>query len=160
MPLFDRQKKHVQRAVSLRRAGDATGAIDVLAEVLTVEPDHVPANVEMARALRMIGDPAEAEDYLKRAIEEVLDYQLVVELAQVVAEQGRGEDAHALVDAALEMANGNPRFDPGEALLVRAAIHHAQGLDEDARAALDQIPAKRSGKEVKEFAERLRARLG
>src|SRR6266704_533332 len=73
-----------------------------------------------ARALRLIGDPAGAEEHLRVALKTVLDYQLVVEMAGVVAEQNRIKEAQGLIDAALGMAEGNPRLDPGEALLVRA----------------------------------------
>jgi len=113
----------------LRRAGDFTGAIDVLADALTADPEDTSANAEMARALRLIGDPAGAEEHLRVALNSVLDYQLVVELAGVVAEQNRIKESLDLIDAALGMADGNPRLDPGEALLVRAAIE--RGGQED-----------------------------
>ena len=159
MGMFDRHSKLVRRAADARRAGDPHGAIDILAEVLTAVPDHVAANAEMARALRLIGDPAGAEDHVRAALAGVLDYQLVVELAGILAEQGRVEEAEQTVDAALFMAGGNPRLDPGEALLVRAAIASAQGREEDARAALDAIVPKRASKQVLAYAARLRAGL-
>ena len=152
-------RRRVKHAAALRRAGDSPSAIEVLAEVLTAEPDNVAANAEMGRALRVIGDPAGAEEHLRLALASVLDYQLVVELAGVVAEQNRIKEAEQLVDAALQMADGNPRLDPGEALLVRAAIASARGDKKRARAALDEIPPRRASAEVKAFAERLRAEL-
>ena len=149
----------MKHAAALRRAGDSHSAIEELAEVLTAEPENVAANAEMARALRVIGDSAGAEEHLRQALAGVLDYQLVVELAGVLAEQNRIKEAEQLIDAALEMADGNPRLDPGEALLVRAAIASARGDPKRARAALDAIPPKRASAEVKAFAERLRAEL-
>jgi tetratricopeptide (TPR) repeat protein len=149
----------VERAAALRRAGDFTGAIDVLADALTAEPDDAAANIEMARALRLIGDPAGAEEHIRIALKEVLDYQLIVELAGVVAEQNRIKEAQDLIDAALAMAEGNPRLDPGEALLVRAAIEAGRGKKKEALAALDLIVPKRASAQVKDYAARLRARL-
>lgn len=155
----DRSSKAVTHAASLRRAGDAPAAIDALAEVLTANEDHPAANVEMGRALRLIGDPAGAEECFRRALGQILDYVIVVELAQVVVEQERVAEAEELLDGALAMAAGNPRLDPGEALLVRAAIAAGEGRDEDARAVLDAITPKRASKSTKEYAERLRASL-
>ncbi|HLW17212.1 MAG TPA: tetratricopeptide repeat protein [Actinomycetota bacterium] len=149
----------VERAASLRRAGDFTGAIDVLADALTLDPEDAAANAEMARALRLIGDPAGAEEHIRVALKTVLDYQLVVELAGVVAEQNRIKEAQGLIDAALSMAEGNPRLDPGEALLVRAAIEAGRGKKKEALKALDAIVPKRASGQVKEYAARMRADL-
>lgn len=159
MALFDRSRRTVERAAHLRRAGDAPAAIDILADVLTANEDDAAANAEMGRALRLIGDPAGAEECFRRALAAVLDYVLVVELAQVVAEQYRLDEAEELIEAALAMAKGNPRLDPGEALLVRAAIAAGQGRTEDARAALDAIVPKRASRQTREYAQRLRASL-
>ena len=160
MRFFTRGPKGiVERAAALRRAGDFTGAIDVLADALTADPEDTAANAEMARALRLIGDPAGAEEHLRVALKTVLDYQLVVEMAGVVAEQNRIKEAQGLIDAALSMADGNPRLDPGEALLVRAAIEAGRGKKTEALKALDKIVPKRASGQVKEYAARLRADL-
>lgn len=160
MALFDRHRKRIKEAVALRRAGDSPAAIDLLAEVLVDEPGHVAGNAEMARALRLLDDPAGAEEHLRRALAVTLDYQLVVELAGVLAEQGRTAEAEEHIEAALAVARGNPRLDPGEALLVRASIAAGEGRDADARAALDRIEPKRASPQVKRYADRLRAGLG
>jgi tetratricopeptide (TPR) repeat protein len=160
MRLFQRgTPARVKHAAALRRAGDFPAAIDELADVLTAEPDDPAANAEMGRALRLIGDPSGAEEHIRIALNNVLDYQLVVELAGVVAEQNRVKEANDLIDGALAMANGNPRLDPGEALLVRAAIEAGRGKTKQALAALDQIVPKRAGRQVTEYAARLRADL-
>jgi len=159
MAFFDPRRKRIRHAAALRRGGDATAAIDALADVLTDDPDNAQANAEMGRALRLIGDPAGAEEHLRAAIATVLDYQLIVELAGVVAEQDRIGEAEELIDGALAMAAGNPRLDPGEALLVRAAIAAGDERNDDARAALDAIEPKRASAQVKEYAARLRASL-
>jgi lipopolysaccharide biosynthesis regulator YciM len=160
MALFRRgAAARIKHAAALRQAGDFPAAIDELADVLTEEPEDTAANAEMARALRLIGDPAGAEEHLRIALKDVLDYQLVVELAGVVAEQNRIKEAQGLIDAALSMANGNPRLDPGEALLVRAVIEAGRGKKKQALAALDQIVPKRAGPQVREYAARLRAQL-
>jgi hypothetical protein len=154
-----RARRTLRRAAALRRGGDSPAAIDVLAPFLAAHPDHVGTNAEMARALRVLGDPSGAEEHLRAALGRVLDYTLVVELAASLAEQQRIAEAEALLDSALFMTKGNPRLDPGEALLVRATIAYAQDRDEDARAALDAIHPKRASRQTKAFAERLRGRL-
>ena len=156
MKLFDRHGRRVEQAARLRREGDAPAAIDLLARVLTADPSHVAANAEMARALRLLGDPAGAEEHLRAAIEQVLDYTLVVELAQALVEQDRVEEAEEYLDAALFMTENQPRLDPAEALIVRAVIRHAQERDEDALAALDQIQRKRARHDSWRHAERVR----
>ncbi|HEX9775412.1 MAG TPA: tetratricopeptide repeat protein [Actinomycetota bacterium] len=161
MELLDRIRhyRRTKHAAALRRAGDPAGAVDAVAPVLVADPDNVHANAEMARALRLLGDPAGAEEHLRTALAAVLDYHLTVELAEAVAEQGRGAEATVLLDGALSMADGAPRLDPGEALVVRAAIEHATGDDAAARASLDAIPRKRASRQTAALAERLRARL-
>jgi hypothetical protein len=152
---LDRHRKTLVAAARARQAGDSPGAIDQLATILEREPGHVAANAEMARALRLLGDPAEAEIYYRTAIEGVLEYSLVVELAECLAEQHRFQEAEELLEAALEMAEGDPRRDPGEALLVRATIALAQQRPDGVRAALDLIVPKRASKRTKELAARL-----
>lgn len=159
MRLFDRTRTKIEHAATLRRAGDAPAAVDVLASILVSEPEHAGANAEMARALRVMGDPSGAEEHLRRALSAVLDYTLVCELAAALAEQGKIDEAEEVLDGALAMAAGAPRLDPGEALLVRAAIAAAEGRPEDAAAALDAIEPKRARPLTKEYAERLRAQL-
>lgn len=159
MPLLDPHRKRVREAAAARRGGDFHRAIEILADVLTADPEHVPANAEMGRALLLIGDATGAEEHLRAALNVVLDYRLVVELAAALAQRGGVAEAEQALEAALLMTDKNPRLDPGEALLVRAAIAHAQGRDDDARAALDAIVPKRATTETKTYAERLRASL-
>ncbi|MFP5225594.1 MAG: tetratricopeptide repeat protein [Actinomycetota bacterium] len=159
MRLFDRTRKTIEAAAAARRDGDAPAAIDLLADVLDADPAHVAANAEMARALRLIGDPAEAEAYYRVALEGVLEYSLVVELSEALVEQGKVADAETVLDAALVMAQGNPRLDPGEALIVRATIALAQQRTGDAAEALDLIVPKRASKRTKALAASLRERL-
>lgn len=157
MKAFDRHRKALVAAARARQGGDAPAAIDLLATVLEVDPTHVAANAEMGRALRLLGDPTEAESYYRAALEAVLEYSLVVELAECLAEQHRFDDAEVLIDAALAMAEGDPRRDPGEALCLRATIALAQQRPADARDALGLIVSKRASKRIKQLAERLRA---
>lgn len=158
--ILDRHRKAVAMAAAARRDGDAPAAIDQLAEVIADDPTHVSANAEMARSLRLIGDPTEAESYYRSALTGVLEYSLVVELAECLAEQGRVEEAEEHLDAALAIAAGRPRLDPGEALIVRATIALAQERPADARSALDLIVPKRASKATKALASKLEAKLG
>lgn len=152
-------KRPISAAAVYRREGNPERAIEILGDVLANAPDHAAANVEMARALRLLGDPAEAEIFYRAALESVLDYVAVCELAQVVVEQGRIDEAEELLDAAIAMANGQPRLDPGEAFLVRASIAIGQGRLAAAHDALDQIHKKRASKTTMSFLEIMRARI-
>lgn len=153
---FDKHKAAIRNAARARQSGDAPGAVDLLADVLEADPTHVAANAEMARALRILGDSAEAESYYRTAIAEVLEYSLVVELAESLAEQERFQEAEEIIEAALAMAEGNQRNDPGEALCVRATIALAQDRPADAHAALDLIVPKRASRSTKSLADKLR----
>jgi len=154
--LFDRTTRAVGRAARLRRAGDAPGAVDILADILLAQPEHAAANAEMGRALRLLGDPAGAEEHLRRAIGTVLDYTLVVELAGALAEQSKVDEAEENIDAALYMTERMPRLDPAEALIVRAVIAHAQGRDAEALGVLEGVVAKRSSKQTLRHVRRIR----
>jgi len=159
MKLRDPHRRAVRAAAENRKDGDASRAIEILGEVLAADPNHAGANVEMARALRLLGDPAEAEGFYRTAVALVLDYVAICELAQVVAEQERIAEAEELLDGAIAMADGNPRLDPGEALLVRASIALGEGRRDDARAALDAIVRKRARGTTLRYANLLRARI-
>ena len=152
-------RRQVDKAGGLRRSGDAAGAIDLLAPVLLAEPENTPANVEMARSLHLLGDLAGSEEHYRRAIREELDYHLVVELAGVVGAAGRIKEAEELLGAALQMTEAEKGLDPGEALLVSAALAAGQGRTKRARKILDEIDAGESGPGVREYAAKMRERL-
>jgi hypothetical protein len=154
------RRRRLARAGQMRRSGDPAGAVDVLAPMLVDAPDDPAANVEMARALSGLGDPAGAEDHYRSALAISLDYQIVVELAGVLIERRRAGEAEQLVEAALHMTEADPRLDPGEALLVRATLAATEGRTDDARADLDAIEAERRARATtKEYARRLKDRL-
>ncbi len=152
-------RRRIDDAGDLRRSGDAAGAIELLAPVLNADAENTAANVEMARALHMLGDLEGAEEHYRRALREELEYALVVELAGVVGAAGRITEAEELLGAALQMTEVEPELDPGEALLVSATLAAGQGRYADARAILDEIEAGTPGRGVREYASRLRERL-
>ena len=152
-------RRAIADAGERRREGDAAGAVDLLAPVLMADEDNAAANVEMARALHVLGDLEGAEEHYRRALRAELDYKLVVELAGVVGSAGRVREAEELLGAALQMTEAVEGLDPGEALLVSATLAAGQGRSEDARAILDEIEAGKSGEEVREYAQRLREKL-
>lgn len=152
-------RRRIDEAGELRRAGDAPGAIDLLAPILLDDPENAAANVEMARALHILGDFEGAEEHYRRALREELEYALVVELAGVVGAAGRVTEAEELLGAALQMTQVETDLDPGEALLVSATLAAGQGRAEDALAILDEIEAGSPGRAVREYAARLRERL-
>lgn len=151
--------RRVRAAGELRRRGDAPGAVDLVAPVLMEDPDHAAANVEMARALHVLGDLEGAEEHYRRALRSVLDYSLVVELAGVVGAAGRVSEAEELLAAALDMTKADPRLDPAEAHLVRATLAAAEGRTAEATAVLDAIEAANPSPTVGEYARRLRERM-
>ena len=152
-------RRAVADAGERRRAGDAAGAVDLLAPVLMADEENPAANVEMARALHVLGDLDGAEEHYRRALRAELDYRLVVELAGVVGSAGRVREAEELLGAALQMTEAVEGLDPGEALLVSATLAAGQGRNDDARAILDEIEAGSSGEDVREYAQRLREKL-
>jgi thioredoxin-like negative regulator of GroEL len=152
-------RRAIADAGELRRAGDAAGAVDLLAPVLMADEDDAAANVEMARALHVLGDLEGAEEHYRRALRAELDYKLVVELAGVVGSAGRVREAEELLGAALQMTEAVEGLDPGEALLVSATLAAGQGRNADARAILDEIEAGSSGEDVRAYAQRLREKL-
>ena len=153
------RRRAIAQAGEQRRAGDAAAAVELLAPVLLADAEDAAANVEMARALHVLGDLEGAEEHYRRALREELDYKLVVELAGVVGSAGRVKEAEELLGAALQMTEAVDGLDPGEALLVSATLAAGQGRNDDAREILDEIDAGKSGAEVREYASRLRARL-
>ena len=154
------RRRAVANAGELRRNGDAAGAVDLLAPVLMADEEDAAANVEMARALQVLGDLEGAEEHYRRALRAELDYRLVVELAGVVGSAGRVREAEELLGAALQMTEAVEGLDPGEALLVSATLAAGQGRNEDARAILDEIEAGSPGPDVRDYAHRLREKLG
>jgi tetratricopeptide (TPR) repeat protein len=153
------RRRTVGKAGGLRRAGDVAGAVELLAPVLMADAEDAAANVEMARALHVLGDFDGAEEHYRRALREELDYKLVVELAGVVGSAGRVKEAEELLGAALQMTEAVEGLDPGEALLVSATLAAGQGRNDDARAILDEIDGGSSGPELREYSRRLRERL-
>lgn len=133
--------------------------MDLVAPVLMEDPDHAAANVEMARALHVLGDLEGAEEHYRRALRQTLDYPLVVELAGVVGAAGHVAEAEELLDAALDMARADPRLDPGEAKLVRAVLAASEGRTADAARTLDELEAGPAGSAARDFARRLRERI-
>jgi Tfp pilus assembly protein PilF len=153
------RRRAVANAGELRRSGDAAAAVELLAPVLMADEEDAAANVEMARALQVLGDLEGAEEHYRRALRAELDYRLVVELAGVVGSSGRVREAEELLGAALQMTEAVQGLDPGEALLVSATLAAGQGRNDDARAILDEIDAGSSGPDVRDYAQRLRAKL-
>ncbi|HJR19404.1 MAG TPA: tetratricopeptide repeat protein [Actinomycetota bacterium] len=152
-------RRRIDEAGELRRTGDAAGAVELLAPVLMADSENPAANVEMARALHVLGDLDGAEEHYRRAIREELEYALVVELAGVVGAAGRIPEAEELLGAALQMTQIEEGLDPGEALLVSATLAAGQGRTDDARAILDEIEAGSPGPAVREYATRLRKQI-
>ena len=150
----------VAKAAEQRQSGDAAAAVELLAPVLLVDEEDAAANVEMARALHVLGDLEGSEEHYRRALREELDYKLVVELAGVVGSAGRIKEAEELLGAALQMTQAVDGLDPGEALLVSATLKAGQGRAEEAREILDEIDVGGSGPDVITYAKRLRERLG
>jgi thioredoxin-like negative regulator of GroEL len=152
------RRRKIASAGELRRSGDAAGAADALASILAETPDDPAANVEMARALQLLGDLPGAEEHYRRAIAAQLEYALVIELAGVVGSQGHIAEAEELLDAALQIAEADRKLDVGEVHFARAMLAVADARTADALIALKQIPAT-SGPQLRQFAERLESKI-
>lgn len=149
----------LERAGALRQDGDAAGAVDELAPLLLERPDDPAANIEMARALQLLGDAAGAEEHYRRALLVGLSYQIVVELAGVIGAQGRGEEADQTLDAALVMCQKDATLDPCEVHLMRALLAAGAGRREDAEAALELLENSKPSAQLLAYGKRVREKL-
>lgn len=153
-------RRAIEEAGALRREGDAAEAVERLAAVLMDHPDDPQANIEMARALQLLGDNAGAEDHYRRALRMTLDYRAVVELAGAVGAQGNGTEAWDLLDAAQQMAEKDSSLDAGEVHLMRALLAAGAGDEAAARTALQELARSRTSDANREYGRRLAERLG
>ena len=159
-----RPTRAARRAISdageRRRAGDPTEAVEQLAPILMDFPADPQANIEMARALQVLGDQAGAEDHYRRALKITLDFKVVVELAGVVGAQGRGAEAWELLEAADEMTSTNASLDAGEVHLMRALLAAGAGDETRARASLDALEQCRTSDANRAYGRRVADKLG
>lgn len=155
-----RRSRALEEAGDLRQAGDAAEAVDVLAPLLVEHPDDPGANIEMARALQLLGDASGAEEHYRRALKVSLAYPIVVELAGVIGALGRHDEAAETLDAALVMTERDKTLDAGEVHLMRAMLA-AGRKDRDAmEAALGDLESSKAGTQLIAHGKRLRERLG
>ncbi|MCA1833488.1 MAG: tetratricopeptide repeat protein [Actinomycetota bacterium] len=148
------RRRKIASAGQLRRNGDAAGAAEELSTVLSEAPDDAAANVEMARALHLLGDLPGAEEHYRRALAAQLEFALVIELAGIVGQQERIEEAEELLTAAEQIAESDKKLDIGEVHFARAMLAAASGRTADALASLKLVP-ETSGPQLKRFAVRL-----
>lgn len=123
------------------RRGRAEEAAPLLEEVLAVQPDRFPALVALAEIRARRGRLAEAASLLERALPLAREpAPLAVELGQL--RMGLGETGAAL--AAFERARGlqGPSFGHD---LELGVLYLAARRPEEARAALDRVPATHPG---------------
>lgn len=149
----------LEEAGALRREGDAAGAIDVLAPLLVEHQNDPSANVEMARALQLLGDNAGAEEHYRRALLVHLSYTIVVELAGVIGAQGRSAEADETLDAALVMAKQNRSLEAGEVHLMRAVLAAGRGDRAAAEEALEALEKSKPAEKLLDYGRRVRQGL-
>jgi len=150
----------LERAGERRRSGDGAAAVDELAPLLVSQPDDPAANIEMARALQLLGDVAGAEEHYRGALRVSLSYQIVVELAGVIGAQGRAQEADETLDAALVMTQKDRTLDPGEVHLMRAMLAAGSGRRADAEDALERLEGSKPAEHLLAYGRRVRERLG
>ncbi|MGH2830829.1 MAG: hypothetical protein ACRDJM_10135 [Actinomycetota bacterium] len=154
-----RRMRALEEAGALRRDGDAAGAVDVLAPLLVEHSNDPSANVEMARALQLLGDNAGAEEHYRRALQVHLSYTIVVELAGVLGAQGRAAEADETLDAALVMAGQNRSLESGEVHLMRAVLAAGRGDRAAAEQALETLENSKPPESLLHYARRVREGL-
>lgn len=149
----------LEQAGELRQDGDAAAAVETLAPLLVERPDDPAANIEMARALQLLEDAAGAEEHYRRALKVHLAYPIVVELAGVIAAQGRASEADETLDAALVMTEKDKTLEPGEVHLMRAMIAVGRKDRAAAETALKTLEETKPGEQLQRYAAKLRERL-
>jgi tetratricopeptide (TPR) repeat protein len=152
-------RKAIEHAGEQRRAGDAAEAVEQLAPLLLEYPDDPQANVEMSRALQLLGDNIGAEEHYRRTLKMTLDYRVVVELSGVVGAQGRSAEAWELLDAAHQMAEKDSSLDAGEVHLMRAMLAVGSGDETAAREALEKLDGARTSDANRAYGRRLASKL-
>ena len=104
---------HVETSVArcyewLDRPAEAERALD---GVLARHADFGPALLERGRMLVQAGRPAEAEDWLRRAVQALpRNYQASFALADALEKEGKGDEAKAQRERADQMKDRDERF--------------------------------------------------
>jgi tetratricopeptide (TPR) repeat protein len=91
----------IEKAHLSRRRGDHAAALSAFREAAAVDKDHAGLKLEIARTLRALGDGREAEKMLRRMLRaNPVDTAALVTLARALADDGRADEAVALLDKA------------------------------------------------------------
>ncbi len=101
--LDPRVKALLQEAHAALRARDAAPAIQALEQALQIEPDLPPLLDDLATAYRLQKRPMEAEAIYRRVVGSHPDNVIArSDLAQMMTEQGKLEEARRLLDSIVE----------------------------------------------------------
>ena len=117
-------------------AGQWAAAADLFERALALDPENPGLRLRLGRALRRIGDLRGAEDQLRRIGPEAAEFgPAQVTLGEVLDESGRGDDALALLAAAVER-------DPNDASarVAYAGVLGRSGRPEEALAEYARVP--------------------
>lgn len=102
------------------RDNDATAAIADLRAVLREQPSSLALRLSLARAYRAHGEPALAEETLRSAMElSTENFDVRIELADLLAETGRSDQAVSLLEGMVRSAPSDAR---AREALVRAYL--------------------------------------
>jgi predicted Zn-dependent protease len=86
---------HVNWSVTLARQNRFPEAREHLMIAVTMRPRDIQANHNLAQLVLAMNQPDEAERFLRQTVEFVPDHALAhVQLARLLAAQGRMEEAH------------------------------------------------------------------
>ncbi len=123
-PLF------LQIAEAHLKSNRAAKAVEVLHRLLEVEPDSPRVQMRLAELYNVMGQKGEAA-------------QTYFSYAQRLFERGEAEEAHKLIDRALELDPGN-----GATQLLKARILGLAGKNEEAIAILEKHPEADAGGDI------------
>lgn len=120
----------------LLRAGDALGAMELLAQAVAARPDDPSARFAYAQALLLTGSPEEAIGEYREAVSlSPRSYAYHSDLARLLSAQGHAEEAVEAYRTAVEEFPNSP------ALLRELALLHARSGTEDPLPLLERAAA-------------------
>ncbi|MEZ5332718.1 MAG: sulfatase-like hydrolase/transferase [Thermoanaerobaculia bacterium] len=126
---------HFVRAAALRRAGDVVAAEEALRQALALDPDLVPARVDLALRLIEAGETDRAAEELEKALEIYpYDARAHYNYGRLLLDRGDYERAVRHFERAVTLS---PSYLLAHYALV--AVYVATGDEESARDALDRL---------------------
>ena len=102
VPVTATEETYLASIAAMARVGGPRAALTAYGGFLKRWPDNLPASITMANSYYALGELANAEAILRRAAARNPDSVIVLNnLAQTVSDEGRNEEALAIIDSAI-----------------------------------------------------------